>query len=124
MSRDTSIGDKVVVYGFGLDEDSNDVVERVDAGDAPLKATSLDVTSVSDLSVETTSDGSGDTCMGDSGGSLLAKSNDGRQGIVGIVRAGPASCVVDSGLASDNTNTQVQSIFDFIIGIAKGASVI
>lgn len=124
LSRDSAVGDSVAVYGFGLDENDNDVVERVNAGQAPLKATTLEVSAVSEESVQTISDGSGDTCSGDSGGSLLAKSASGQEGIIGLVRAGPADCEKDSGLPSDNTNVQVQSIADFILGVAKGAPVI
>jgi secreted trypsin-like serine protease len=99
---------------------SEDVIERVKAGDTPLKATTLAVAGVSDFSIDTISDGSGDTCQGDSGGALLVTPRNGRVSISAIVRAGPILCVPDLGLPSDNTNIQVQSILDFILANAPG----
>lgn len=123
LSEDVQRGSSVVVYGFGLDEQGDDVIERVNAGEAPLKATTLEVVGVSDFSIDTESDGSGDTCQGDSGGSLLATPSNGRASIVAVVRAGPNVCVPDIGLPSDNTNIQVQSIVDFILANAPGTQV-
>jgi hypothetical protein len=124
LSKDIEKGDSVVVYGYGLDEEDRSVVERVNDGEAGLKATTLEVSGVSDFSVDSISDGTGDTCSGDSGGPLLATSASGQVGVVAVVRAGPAQCEQDLGLPSDNTNVQVQSIADFILGVAKGAPVV
>lgn len=124
LSKDIEKGDSVVVYGYGLDEEDRSVVERVNDGEAGLKATTLEVSGVSDFSVDSISDGTGDTCSGDSGGPLLATSASGQVGVVAVVRAGPAQCEQDLGLPSDNTNVQVQSIADFILGVAQGAPVV
>jgi secreted trypsin-like serine protease len=119
-SRGVAVGDSVVTYGFGLDQNDETVVERVENGEAPLKATSLDVIGVSDFSVDSISDGSGDTCQGDSGGPLLLAGTNGQQGIVALVRAGPAVCQAEGG-ASDNTNLQASSVSNFVRSVAPGA---
>lgn len=123
LSRGIERGDRVVVYGYGFDEKRQDIVERVDNGGAALKATYLDVSRVDPGTVETISAG-GDTCKGDSGGSLLLQGNGGVYGITAIVRAGPDICEPDSGLASQNSNTQSQSAVDFILRVAPGTKVI
>jgi secreted trypsin-like serine protease len=118
-SRPVAAGDSVVTYGFGLDQNDDTYIGRIDSGEAPLKATSLDVIRVSDFSVDSISDGSGDTCQGDSGGSLLLTGNNGEPGIVAIVRAGPAACRASGG-ASDNTNLQAASVLSFVRSAAPG----
>lgn len=121
VSVDVSKGDRVVAYGYGLDEKGDDVVERVKSGGAPLKATFLDVNGVSDESVQTISDGSGDTCSGDSGGPVVRQGSNGEYGLVAVVRSGPNTCVPNIGVAGDNTNLQTRSVLDFILGIVPGA---
>ena len=118
-SRGVAEGDSVVTYGFGLDQNYDNYNDRIDSGEAPLKGTSLEVIGVSDFAVETLSDGSGDTCQGDSGGSLLLDGNNGQPGIVAIVRTGPAACQVTGG-ASDNTNLQAASVLNFVKRAAPG----
>lgn len=115
LSRDVESGDEVVVYGYGLDESENAVVERVRKGGTAVKVTSLNVTNVSTGTIETISDGTGDTCQGDSGGALLVADRTGKAGIVGVVRSGPNVCVKKSGLPSDNTNVQNPAVVDFIL---------
>jgi secreted trypsin-like serine protease len=119
-SVDVREGDTVVLYGFGLDQDGQDVVQRVKAGGEALKATHLDVHGVSSNSVETVSAG-GDSCSGDSGGPLLLKGSNGQYGIVAVVRAGPNICEADSGYPSDNTNLQFDSVRDFVLDAAPRA---
>lgn len=119
-SIDVKKGDKVVVYGYGLDQDGDDIVERVESGGKPLKATFLDVNSVSDESIETISDGSGDTCSGDSGGPVVRQGSNGEYGLVAVVRSGPNTCVPDIGIPGDNTNLQTAAVLDFILGIVPG----
>ena len=119
-SRGVVVGDSVVTYGFGLDEDNETFVDRFENGEAPLKATSLEVIGVSALSVDSISDGTGDTCRGDSGGSLLLTGSNGQAGIVAIVRSGPYACRTEGG-ASDNTNLQAASVLNFVRSAAPGA---
>ena len=120
VSRGVSEGDSVVTYGFGLDQNDDTYIGRIESGEAPLKATTLDVIGVSDFSIDSISDGSGDTCQGDSGGSLLLDGNNGQPGVVAIVRAGPAACQASGG-ASDNTNLQAASVLNFVRSAAPGA---
>ena len=120
-SRKSQAGDSVVTYGFGLDEDDQTLIDRIENGQASVKATTLDVTSVSDFAVKTISDGTGDTCQGDSGGSLLHTGNNGLPGAVAIVRAGPLPCQPEGG-PSDNTNLQASSVLNFIKSAAPGVT--
>lgn len=120
LSEDVNAGDSLVVYGFGYDEDQQSVLERAQKGESSLKATTLDVQSASPESIDTISDGSGDTCSGDSGGPLLQTGADGRYGVVAVVRAGPDLCVANSGLPSSNTNIQAAAIREFVLSRAPG----
>lgn len=123
ISRAVSPGDRVIAYGFGLDEAGDDVIERVDNGGLALKATDLEVTQVNSGTIYTKSDGNGDTCQGDSGGALLTPGDDGRPAVVALVRSGPDTCVVNSGYDSENTNIQGSSVLEFILAKAPGAQV-
>jgi len=113
-SRQVEKGDSVIAFGYGLDEDGNDVLGRVQGGGLPLKATYLDVFAVTPESVRTISDGGGDTCRGDSGGPLVMRGDNGQFGVVAVVSFGPNTCVPDNGLPSDNTNLQATTIREFI----------
>jgi hypothetical protein len=119
LSRAVRTGDTVTVYGYGLDESGDDVVRRIENGESPLKATFLEVSSVDAGTIKSVSDG-GDTCRGDSGGSLLLEGSDQQPGIVALVRAGPNVCVPDNGYPSDNSNVQSQAVIDFIRRVAPG----
>ena len=121
LSAPTQAGDSVVTYGYGLDQNDDTFIDRIENGEAALKATSLDVLGVSDFAVQSISDGSGDTCQGDSGGSLLINGNNGKPGVVALVRAGPLPCQAEGG-ASDNTNIQAPSVLSFIRSVAPGVA--
>jgi len=121
-SVDVKEGDTVVLYGFGLDQNGRDVVDRVKKGGEALKATFLDVDKVSSDSIDTMSAG-GDSCSGDSGGPLLFKGSNGQYGVVAVVRAGPNFCKADSGFASDNTNLQFDEVREFVLRAAPRAQV-
>jgi secreted trypsin-like serine protease len=113
-------GDTAVAYGYGLDQDGHDVIQRVQDGGHALKATDIEIGSVSDVSVDTISNGDGDTCSGDSGGPIVLKGTDQAYGIVALVRSGPDTCVPNIGLPGENTNLQVQSNLNFISSAAPG----
>lgn len=117
------VGDQVVVYGFGLDQNDQLWFERYLAGEDALKATYLDVTSVSDFSISTISNGSGDTCGGDSGGPLLHQARDGTYGIVALTRSGPTDCVPYQPYSSRNTNVQSAGVLNFVLSAAPGTRV-
>lgn len=123
QSESVEAGDWVVAYGYGLDENGNDVVRRVERGGLPLKATYLDVFDVTNESVRTISDGGGDTCRGDSGGPLVMRAEDGEFGVVAVVSFGPNTCVPDNGLPSDNTNLQTSTVSDFILQNVPGVEI-
>ncbi len=123
LSQNVREGDSVVVYGYGVDQAGEDIVQRVQSGGVPLKATPLDIVGVSAGTVQSQSDGSGDTCQGDSGGPLLLTGANGQPGIIALVRAGPPGCLSDSGFPSENTNVQSKLVVDFILGIATNAQV-
>jgi hypothetical protein len=121
LSQDISNGDDVVIYGFGLDEDGQDVITRVREGGIALKATKLRVVGVDAGTVLSQSDGSGDTCQGDSGGALLFSGTNGQPGVVALVRAGPPGCVPDPGRPSQNSNVQSAGVLNFVLAQAPGA---
>jgi hypothetical protein len=121
VSAPVTTNDTVVTYGYGIDENDDTFSTRLAQGDVALKATTLKVVSVSDFAIGSISDGSGDTCQGDSGGALLFDGNNGSPGVVATVRAGPSACRVSGG-PSDNTNVQVASILAFIQGAAPGVN--
>jgi hypothetical protein len=113
-------GDIAVAYGYGVDQDGRDVVRRVEDGGQALKATYIEISSVSDFSIDTISDGDGDTCQGDSGGPIVLQGADQQYGIIAIVRSGPNTCVPNIGIAGDNTNLQGQSVLEFVTRAAPG----
>lgn len=116
-------GDRVVAYGFGLDQDYDGWYQRFLNGEDVLKATYLDVPAVSNFSLNTISDGSGDTCAGDSGGPLLFPNAAGTYGIVGLTRYGPSQCVEYQDVQSENTNVQNPAVRSFILSAAPGTQV-
>jgi secreted trypsin-like serine protease len=119
VSSPVTTSDTVVTYGYGLDENDATFSTRLAQGDVALKATTLKIVSVSDFAIESISDGSGDTCQGDSGAGLLLDGNNGSPGVVATVRAGPSVCRVSGG-PSDNTNVQVSGNLAFIQSVASG----
>lgn len=121
-SEDVKRGDKLISYGYGLDEFGEAAPGRVEKGESPLKATYLNTFSVDEEYVRTISDGGGDTCGGDSGGPLLLEpDNSDEFGLVAVVSFGPNICVVDSGLPSANANLQSDSVREFILKHAPAA---
>lgn len=116
-------GEQVVAYGFGLDQDDDGWYQRYLNGEDVLKATYLDVPAVSNYSLNTISDGSGDTCAGDSGGPLLFPNAAGTYGIVGLTRYGPSNCVEYQDVQSENTNVQNPEVLSFILRSAPGTQV-
>lgn len=118
-SQEVQSGDKLIAYGYGLDEFGSAAPARVEKGESPLKATYLDAFSVDSQYVKTISDGGGDTCGGDSGGPILFEpDNSDEFGVVAVVSFGPNICVADSGLPSANANLQSATVRDFILRYA------
>jgi hypothetical protein len=121
VSRDVESGDAAVAYGYGIDENGDDVSDRVESGGYSLKATSLDVAGIDNQFIRTISNGEGDTCRGDSGGPILVKNAQGEYGIVGVVSFGPNRCETDLGFPSAITNLQSGVVRDFIANEVEGA---
>jgi hypothetical protein len=114
-SHDVEEGDKLISYGYGLDEFGAAGPARVEKGESPLKATYLNAFTVDEEFVKTISDGGGDTCAGDSGGPIIFEpDNSDEFGLVAVVSFGPNICVADSGLPSANTSLQSASVREFI----------
>ena len=114
-SDDVAAGDKLISYGYGLDEFGAAAPARVEKEESPLKATDLDAFSVDDEFIKSISDGGGDTCAGDSGGPIVFEpDNSDEFGLVAVVSFGPNICVADSGLPSANTSLQSASVREFI----------
>ena len=115
ISRGVVKGEKVVAFGYGFDENDRTLVERVEQGGEPLKATYLDVENIYIETIATISDGGGDTCVGDSGGPLVMRGIDDKYGLIGLVSFGPTNCEVDIGVPGYNTNLQTLSMHDFVV---------
>jgi hypothetical protein len=80
-----SPGAELVAYGYGTDQNGRGAIDRVEADEAPLKATYLTFASATNgYFYETVSDGVGNTCKGDSGGPILAKNGQGDWGIIAV----------------------------------------
>lgn len=70
-----------MAYGVGMDEQGDVFLDRLQSGDVPLKATYLTFAGVKNtIFYETISNGSGNTCKGDSGGPILARNASGQWG--------------------------------------------
>lgn len=114
LSRNPTEGEEVVAYGYGHDESGRDFLERVNAGDAVLKATFTTFGGYSSGTSLIVSTGEGLTCPGDSGGPVVAANNAGQYGIIGITRSGPEGCSAEKGRPSYLSSTQSNGALDFI----------
>lgn len=122
LSRFPNPGERVVAYGYGLDERGNDALDRINSGQAPLRATFTQFAgSLATAAVVST--GAGSTCQGDSGGPVLAKDQNGNYGIVGITRAGPNGCSAEQGRLVSISSTQTNGAIDFISAYAPDFAV-
>ena len=113
LSRSPEIGEELITYGYGLDESGSDVIERVRAGEIPLRAATVAYGGY-DQGTETVTTVSGSTCAGDSGGPVLAKGSDGTLGIVGITRSGPSGCSAEPGRETDLASLGSRGALDFV----------
>ena len=80
------VGEDLVAYGYGVDENGRGTPERVANGEAPLKATFIAFAGSREGGrfYETASTEEGTTCKGDSGGPILAKNANGEYGIIAV----------------------------------------
>jgi len=123
-------GEQVVAYGLGTDEQGDGFLDRLQSGDIPLKATYLTFAGVnSGLLYETISDGSGNTCKGDSGGPILARNELGEWGIIALTSFSPLvsnerPCIPTSGgTLAVQSSVQNNEAMNFILSVAPDAAV-
>lgn len=116
-SEPISSGERVTVFGYGLDENGQSLVDRLQDGDRDrlLKAGEMQITEVfADLPIfaaqfDLTQQSA---CPGDSGGPVLQKFNK-QPAIVGIVSFGSAETCTEGSFAGF-VNVQDPSVMSFI----------
>jgi hypothetical protein len=125
-----AIGDEVIGYGYGADENGSGAQDRVANGEADLKATSLSFAgTVPGLQYVTVSNGSGNLCKGDSGGPVVAKNAAGRYGIIAVTSRSPyvsdeQPCVpIEEGFEVVEASVQNALATEFILGKVPDVSV-
>lgn len=109
-----TMGDDVVAYGYGFDENGMDALARVKNGEAPLKATYTTYAGYYSGTMAVYSTGEGSTCPGDSGGPVLAKNGGGEYGIIGITRSGPDGCGAEKGRPALLASVQSKGAVEFL----------
>jgi hypothetical protein len=114
LSTSPSRGDEVVAYGYGQDQNGREALGRIEAGEAPLKATYAEYNGYQGGVVTVLSTGEGSQCPGDSGGPVIAKNGNGSYGIIGITIAGPNGCSAEDGRPVELASTQSQGAVAFI----------
>ena len=84
------VGEDLVAYGYGHDENGRGAIGRIANGEAPLKATFLAFAAslVGGRFYQTASTEEGNVCEGDSGGPILAKNANGEYGIIAVTSYG------------------------------------
>lgn len=113
-SRAPEVGEDVVAFGYGFDEMGHSFAQRVESGDAILKANYYTYEGYDNGTSVITSNGDGAICPGDSGGPVLAKDSNGAYGIIGITRAGPGGCYEAEGRHALLSSMQSNGAFEFI----------
>ena len=123
-------GEELVAYGVGVDEQGTAYLDRLQSGDVEIKATYLTFAGVNNgLLYETVSDGSGNTCKGDSGGPILARNSSGQWGIVAITSFSPLvsnerPCIPTSGgTLAVQSPVQNEAAVNFIRSVAPDAAI-
>jgi hypothetical protein len=125
-----TIGEELVAYGYGMDETGAGVLERIQNSEAPLKATSLSFAgSAAGGLYVTASNGSGNTCKGDSGGPVLAKNSAGQYGLIAVTSFSPnvsftQPCIpIEAGYLAYDVSLQNAAAADFILNTVPDVSV-
>jgi len=114
LSTSPSVGDEVVAYGYGTDQNGREALARIQSGEAPLKATYSVYDGYRDAVVTIRSTGDGSPCPGDSGGPVVGRSVSGTYGIIGITVSGPNGCSAQAGRPVSLASTQSQGAIAFI----------
>ncbi len=110
LSKVTEAGNIASIFGYGTDASS-----LLDG--AVLRSGQVEISSVSESTVNSVYDGNGsNTCQGDSGGPLLRRAKQ-KFGIIGLTSTGTRNdCQI--GDLTTYTNLQSQHILDFIMSVA------
>lgn len=120
VSVDTRVGESITVFGYGQDENSAGLFERLKKGEAPLKAGRMIISDMgSGLFAATFDDTQTAICQGDSGGPVT-QTRDGVTSLVGVTSFTVNGC--QDGSLSGFVDIQRQSIIDFIVGFAPDAA--
>lgn len=115
-SRSPAVGEEIKIFGYGITEDQS----LVNNTTGTLRSGEMLISDVDENFVDADFDGDGsNTCSGDSGGPALLELN-GQIGIVGLLSTG-AILECTTGDTSRFTNTQSQSVLNFITINAPGA---
>jgi hypothetical protein len=121
-SSSPEVGVDVVAYGYGLDQNGQEAISRIESGEAPLKATFSKFAGYYRGTATIVSTGEGSPCPGDSGGPVLAKNASGSYGIIGVTVSGPTGCSAESGtpvtLASTQSNGSVAFLAQHVPDLA------
>ena len=123
------IGEELVAYGYGNDENGRGALGRIANGEAPLKATFIAFAGslAGGRFYKTASTEEGTTCNGDSGGPILAKNANGEYGIIAVTSFGyettPAGCdPIAKGTLAVVSPIQNTSAINFILAHAPDAA--
>lgn len=123
LSRSPEPGESVVVYGYGLDENGRRSIDRIEAGEAPLKAASARFISELYSNAVTVPTDAGSPCGGDSGGPFLARDANGEYGIFGVTSAGDDSCRDTPWRSEIVASTQGEEVLSFITRVVPDVAV-
>ena len=120
LSTPTAAGQSITVFGYGIDENGNNVKDRFQSGQALLKAGKMKIGGFIGGRFEAAFDDTQTAiCQGDSGGPVT-QTRDGITSLVGVISYTRNGCV--SGSISGFVDIQRQSIVDFIEGFAPDIS--
>ncbi len=118
---DLEVNESITIFGYGLDENNEDLIDRLQNGEAALKAGEMKVAAIQNGLFGATFDDTGSAvCQGDSGGPAIQISN-GVSSLVGITSFNKGGC--ESGSISGFVNIQRPDVIDFILGFAPDAVV-
>lgn len=122
------VGEELVAYGYGTDENGRGTPDRIANGEASLKATFIAfAASLGGRFYQTASTEDGTTCEGDSGGPILAKNANGEYGIIAVTSFGTTidenGCTpIAKGTLSVESPIQNNSAMNFILTYAPDAA--
>ena len=121
FSDDIAVGEGITVFGYGLDENQAEFIQRIRNGEAPLKAGDMTINAIGAGLFTAAFDATESAiCQGDSGGPVVQVSN-GISSLVGVTSYTIGGCT--SGSISGFIDLQRADLLDFIISFAPDAAV-